>query len=352
MENLSEIESFFKTLPQLPTREHTSFDIAGYPHYENVISNYYEFFFTKDEKHELGVLFLKALLSLFPTQWIVPPELELGYTVKREETTEENGRRDISIRCNNVDESVGTAIVIENKIYHSLINNLKDYKNTGKKNTFCVVLSLNTLKTQEDKVVCITHHDLLNRVLELIKEQSLTIPPKYEFILNDFITNLKNMTMDNLKANELISFYVANSNQFKQVETIKEQVINYLKNSLKLLEPNYTYNSGGKYWIYLTPENSKNMWYTVDFEMLLENKSYKIGLGVDKKAQEKVLKMKLQFPDLKNNNIRSSGSSWAFVDERTYDNLTEGEIQAFGDTVLKKLHEDWSNIEAATKLLS
>ena len=42
----------------------TTFDISGYPHYEEVISNWYAFFFDPAEEHSPDDLFLQSLVVL------------------------------------------------------------------------------------------------------------------------------------------------------------------------------------------------------------------------------------------------------------------------------------------------
>ena len=53
-------EPIVLTLPQDPT----IFDISGYPHYEDVISNWYAFFFDPLAEHSLRDLFLQSLIEI------------------------------------------------------------------------------------------------------------------------------------------------------------------------------------------------------------------------------------------------------------------------------------------------
>ena len=53
----------FKKLPGRIRRPETFMEIAGYPHYENVCSNFLAFFFDPEGPHGLGSLFLDALFD-------------------------------------------------------------------------------------------------------------------------------------------------------------------------------------------------------------------------------------------------------------------------------------------------
>ena len=58
----------FDSLPKLnkshSNKSQSIFNIAGYPHYENVASNILAFYFNPDNEHGLGNLLLHSLLSL------------------------------------------------------------------------------------------------------------------------------------------------------------------------------------------------------------------------------------------------------------------------------------------------
>ena len=82
----------------------TFFDVAGSPHYENVVSNILKFFFSPIEEHGFGDLWLKALLNSYKT--ITNEELSIDNlysieTIEREVYTENKKRidRNSKIRC-------------------------------------------------------------------------------------------------------------------------------------------------------------------------------------------------------------------------------------------------------------
>jgi len=96
-------------------------EVAGYPHYENVASNILAFFFQPAEEHGLGDLLLTSLLGAVSDEDEQAWECQSEVTIHREHATDAGGRLDLLILAGNL------VIGIENKIYHSLNNDLTDY---------------------------------------------------------------------------------------------------------------------------------------------------------------------------------------------------------------------------------
>jgi hypothetical protein len=84
-------------------------EIVGYPHYENVCSNFLAFFFDPEGPHGLGSLFLDTLVGAIGIEGV---EEGLGgnVSVEREVFTGAGNRIDILIK------SDSHAVLIENKI--------------------------------------------------------------------------------------------------------------------------------------------------------------------------------------------------------------------------------------------
>lgn len=110
----------FGKLPSRIARPQTFMEIGGYPHYENVCSNFLGFFFDPEGPHGLGNLFLDALMGSMGE-----PAAEGGLggnvSVEREVTTEAGNRIDLLIT------SDSHAVLIENKIYAAVANPFEDY---------------------------------------------------------------------------------------------------------------------------------------------------------------------------------------------------------------------------------
>jgi len=115
MSDFEEIEQFLADYRIIahPERERNFFDIAGFPHYENVFSNVLAFFLEKSD------LVLQVLLACIPGYEYQPGEKAIA--VSREEFTDKYKRIDIVVTTSK------RIIGIENKIGAGLYNDLDDY---------------------------------------------------------------------------------------------------------------------------------------------------------------------------------------------------------------------------------
>jgi PD-(D/E)XK nuclease superfamily len=110
----------FKKVPGRISRPQTFMEIGGYPHYENVCSNFLAFFFDPEGPHGLGSLFLDALVGAVGVEGV---EEGLGgnVSVEREVFTGAGNRIDLLIK------SDSHAVLIENKIFAAVANPFEDY---------------------------------------------------------------------------------------------------------------------------------------------------------------------------------------------------------------------------------
>jgi hypothetical protein len=117
MDDFEKLLDQFKWLP--PTQRNLTFmDVAGYAHYENVCSNILAFFIDPNEEHAMGDLLIRSMLSLCDESMDQSVE---GVTVAREYPTPKGGRLDLVLA------GEGFVLGIENKIFHSINNDLEDY---------------------------------------------------------------------------------------------------------------------------------------------------------------------------------------------------------------------------------
>lgn len=124
--NLSGLRDFIqKTPPPISQkRERTFLDISGFPHYELVISNWYAYFLSNTEDHGLGNKLLASLLELINEKSGLQFSLD-EYDVATEVSTKNLKRIDILLAGIGMD--TGKYLILENKVYHRLHNDLKEY---------------------------------------------------------------------------------------------------------------------------------------------------------------------------------------------------------------------------------
>jgi hypothetical protein len=212
-------------------KERNFLDIALMPHYENVNSNILQFFFDQNGEHGFKDLFLTSFLELIKSHKQIS---FLDWTVEREIITKNNKRIDIEIQS--VDKDA--VIIIENKIYHWLANDLNDYwihyPNINDDSKIGVVLSLYSMKVNDSRFINITHQQLCKQVLKNLGNYILTAGHKYIIYLKDFIDNINSFYMSESQKNKL-EFYFQNVDKINELAKIKEDATNYLLTQLNIV---------------------------------------------------------------------------------------------------------------------
>lgn len=203
-----EYDTFVEMLQQasnisVKEKAKTFFDVAGYPHYENVISNILAFFFNTSEEHGLKDLWLKSLLDCYNFNAKKMIQLSEMEDIEREHSTEENKRLDIIILLSNV------IIAIENKVYANANNNPFDryheeilsYKKSLENKTDAeiveIILSLDKLGNKTTKngahFYNITYTELIEKVEENLGHYILSANEKWLIFMSELLKNIKNI---------------------------------------------------------------------------------------------------------------------------------------------------------------
>lgn len=201
---LFELENYYSDLLRadlkaLPDKVTTFFDVAGFPHYETVISNFYGFYFDPNATHQFADLFISALVE------VLKYKTKEGHFITnfancfitREFYTDNGKYIDIVIsEASENKDMVDNAIIIENKINASVYNDLQEYYNSVKviKNKIGVVLSLRSEINLPSNFISITHNELLKQVEMSSGAYFLNADTREIIILKEFIQNIKSMT--------------------------------------------------------------------------------------------------------------------------------------------------------------
>ena len=173
------------------------FEIAGYPHYENVVSNILSFFFDTTEQHGYKDLYIKSLLNCYLAKSDrddISSESIITSNIEREYSNGSDKRIDLLIDCGSF------LVLVENKIYASLYNDLDIYTNMANnylKSTdnegvpiLKIVLSLfevNDIKQSD--VINVTYDELIK---ELCKNKSnYPVSGKWKMFSDEFMENIK-----------------------------------------------------------------------------------------------------------------------------------------------------------------
>ena len=169
--------------------------------YERVISSIMAFFLDTTREHRLKDLFVRSLIE---ASGLNPNDYLGDFTAETEVYTENGNFIDILLR------NEQRNIVIENKIYASLYNDLNDYYKTAtekqKEPPLGIVLSLQPMKIDNPKFNGVTYSSLLTQVKKNMGFYLMKSNPKYTPFLLDFINNIECLLNGEVMDKELNEF--------------------------------------------------------------------------------------------------------------------------------------------------
>ncbi|WP_163411223.1 PDDEXK-like family protein [Flavobacterium ajazii] len=347
--NLKSLEDFLinKTIPIVKNKI-GFLEIIRKQHYENINSNLYAHFLSS-EITEVRSLFLEALLLLI----IEKTGKHFSFIndrVSTEVATTSNGRIDIVLE----DYHYGNVILIENKIYHYLHNDLLDYWNHYKIDASKKVGVLLTLYEHEipenvkGNFINITHIEWINKVKENFYPESFT--DNYKIYISDFINTIENLTRINTM-NESARFYFENTSQvIKANETLNEAHL-FLNNQFQLIANKIGWQSYGNevtwrnFW---DEDNHIDTYFTLITKDLVEgnNLSFMLILELNRKDKDREEEIKERFKThsqfLDKKRGESKGTYVHFLCKEY--TLTIDELTHFSDIVLDKIKNDFADI--------
>jgi len=181
------IKAFEKIQLTHETIDETMFEICGFPHYENVVSNVLAFFFDDNNNHNLNGLLAKSLIE---ASKIPESNLDLQFQAEREVGT---GAGFIDILLSND----SCCIVIENKIWAPLNNDLDDYiefvKKRDKDKIIGIVLSMWDLDPKHPDFVNVTYSEFISKIRANLGHFIGRSTKQHLFLLIDLINNLEKL---------------------------------------------------------------------------------------------------------------------------------------------------------------
>ncbi|MEN2400620.1 PD-(D/E)XK nuclease family protein [Flavobacterium sp. MC2016-06] len=345
------------TIPKIKKRPKTFLGITKQPHYEKVMSNIYAFYFNTEEVHGMRHLFINTLLEIINESRLGPYKKVaeiLDFEVDTEVITKKNGRIDLLLY--NQDH----AIIVENKVYHVLNNNLQDYWNSIKVtdnnevNKIGIVLSLNKLIVSHSHFINITHLEFLKRVIQNLGNYIMDAKEKYIIFLKDFYQNSINLSKSEMDSKEL-KFYFDNQTKILEVKDFHFAVRTHIENQieqacvlidedLKLQTSKGKSNKRLRY--FLSPKN-KNLMITIFFENLLTPKK---ELFIMVELKNNLLKNKEQYKSilftgdeaiiLREEFYESNSSTWCHFAVAHYI-LNETQVANLTPFIIEKLDTDF-----------
>jgi predicted DNA-binding protein len=348
--NFPELAEFLKlNIPQAKKRRKNFLEIANYPHYENVISNFYAFYFNQNEEHGFKDMFLQSFLSIIKSK--TEKDLEFTvYQVSTELPTNKGNRIDLLIE--EADET--KAIIIENKIYHILNNDLEDYWRSIKadeKNKVGVVLSLNPLQVKNNNFVNITHSELLSQIKKTVGQYLNDADDRHLLFLKDFTENLESFTYRKEEMMEPLKFYFENREKISQLSKMEENARLHITTNIKqasALLPNMEMeNSSAKDYRCITISKRPGLRFWIDFDYQPGEDDLGIYLEATGKDMDKASVLyespKIKKEAEKNDCILHLGDGYKNGRDFIYKsyNLTESQFINFSDFLVDTIEKEW-----------
>lgn len=348
--NLSKLQDFLNNveIPKVKAQPKTFQGIAKQPHYENVLSNLYAFYFDVNEEHGMQDLFITSLLEEINKK---NEEFNFNGTefdIVTEFSTEKGGRIDLLISNDN------NAIIIENKVYHHLNNDLKDYwKSVEQKNKIGIVLSLHEINTiSHQHFINITHVDLLKAVMKNLGSYILSASDKYVIYLKDLYQNTINLTSPSMDQQQ-INFYLKNQQEVIDIWKINSAIHEHILGQVDLAQKKFEHitwldgKRSERLRYFRSKRNPLLMFTIVIDELMTPNKNLWIGIELQRETIEDKEKYKALFADNKEqykilyeNFYKDSNNSWAHFAGRTYEISREEDYENLHQFISDKLKED------------
>lgn len=291
---LLELQEFIKQdLPVPRKRETTIFDIAGFPHYENVMSSCYAYFLNQEAGHQLSGVFIDTLLQLIEEE--TGKELAFDTWEANTEVSTNSGKR-IDILIAPPEGQAGPQIIIENKIYHWLHNDLLDYWNhcaCSDSEKVGVILSLkpeNIPDAAEGKFVNILHAEWTEAIRSVLDK--LDLDQKYQVYVQDFLTALDNLKTD-IIMDDRIRFFFDNCAKINQLIETQNEAHRFIIQQLRATADKLRFVFSGAAYDYRYVEIPElvgsGVFYTIIFNNLLnEQRTIRVVIEVQAKVRHRV----------------------------------------------------------------
>jgi PD-(D/E)XK nuclease superfamily len=338
------------------------FEIAGFPHFENVISNCYAFFLDPKGPHGLKDLFLSSLVKIINDKkskaGLEGFEMESCQVIR--EYPSKNGFIDLLIYEEGLKNKYSAAIILENKIYAQVYNNLDDYydsieveKDGSKVGVLITLQPIKDLNKYTGKeYISLTHQDWIAEIKKRLGNYILKADGKTLMLLMDFIENLENMVMQK-ETPDFVKYFIENGSKIDKLIEFKKKAWNYLFDrigfELAKEDTKWKWVRGYPDYLSISYKGKKRIWCYIYLEQVYAKRQYNMDLWI--KGSENIERWEEHKDALKNRlgnsqkllDIRQ-GTEWLKFGKSEYSELEQEEIENFGERVMKDLKCDWGDI--------
>jgi hypothetical protein len=247
----------------------TFLDITKQSSRETVISRIYVYYLDASNNKVIADLFLNSLLELIYEKKSIKLELT-GHVCYTEVKTTLGNKIDFHIISSKTNEE----IIIENKIFHNLDNDLLDYWNFGKCEPHKKVGVLLTLKPKaipinvNDKFINITHAEWINRILH--KGLPSDLSANQYIYLTDFFRNMKQLFYS-MELNEQARFFFEHSNLVLKVTETERMARKYVQDQFAIVADQLSWELSSSGANYQQIWNHQKAYYTLITDKLFQS---------------------------------------------------------------------------------
>lgn len=346
--NEDELDHFFSNIvvPEGTKHNHGFLEIIGKESHENTWSKLYAHFL-EDLCHSGKYPFLEALLV------IIEKKTNRTFRMKTHEPSTEvwtgSGRIDLVVE----DRESQKYIIIENKVYHHLNNDLLNYWNHFKvpdENKVGILLALSETQIPADvagKFVCITHAQWLAEIENYYTSDGPIA--EQDVYLRDFIQTVKQITHNRVMT-EQSAFFFRHAAEVNAAIATRQAAEQYIQSQYAVIADKLGLQLFGdelerrNYW---DEGNGQDIYFTLNLEGLFAGKGeIEIIIELYREALKKheVLRKQVENePQFKNQYMITD---WRVVDSfmhfcyRKYPVLAS-DVARFSDFVVEKIQSDF-----------
>ncbi|WP_341905534.1 PD-(D/E)XK nuclease family protein [Fluviicola taffensis] len=320
-------------------------EIIRKSHHENINSSIYAYFINSKEPF-VSELFMSSLLELVEEKSTL--KFSFGEAFAECEVKTANGRLDILIS----DKLGNEYLIIENKIYHWLHNDLMDYWDhvkaiDDKKVGILLTLEKHSIpENVQGKFINITHGEWINKIKS--KGIPFGLSPRVNTYITDFVNTIDHLTKS-YEMDEQSKFYFQHANRILKVQETIVAAHSFLNDQFQLIANKLglqNYGNALDWRNFWDADNNIDIYMTIVTAPLLNGElRYKLILELNRKDKERYQDIENFLRDEPQFKLMQPGESrWSYMHfgVRNYE-ITMLELEQFSEIVVKNIREDFAD---------
>ncbi|SOE23141.1 PD-(D/E)XK nuclease superfamily protein [Spirosomataceae bacterium TFI 002] len=225
--------------PEVAPHQLDSFAISGYPHYENVLSNWFVFFLNTAGEHGFSNLFPEAIKKCLTEKYGIEGLDWLDNELKSEREIITKNKKFIDIIVFDEGDSnarkFDNCLIIEHKVNADLYNELDEYYKSINVENFKLGIILSA-KNREDNLTHfknISYAELLSSIRLLLGKYQPQANYKFILYLTDLLINMDKLS-DNVENSKALNFCFEYGTEVDKIVKLKIDADSQLVEQVKI----------------------------------------------------------------------------------------------------------------------